>query len=136
MRSQGVETVVVARRLLILGLTLAAPHLVGCSAPPPTDERSASTEAASVATPPAPAQVMIAFQPTQLCPSPAACLQGDELAWIPTGTNLDVSGLHVQELASSTVHWFRVEYEGSSGWISEMATDRAPRVRGGKVTRE
>ena len=136
MRSQGVETVVVARRLLILGLTLAASHLVGCSTPPPTDERSASTDAASMATPSAPAQVLIVYQPTQLCPSPAACLQGDELAWIPTGTSLAVSGLHVQELPRSTVHWFRVDYEESTGWITEMATDRAPRVRGGKVTRE
>ena len=124
------------RKLLIFGLTLATPHLAGCSAPPPTEERSASTDAASVATPSAPAQVVVSYQPTQLCPSPAACLQGDELVWIPSGTRLDVSALHVLELPSSTVHWFRVEHEGKTGWITEMATDRAPRVRGGKIVRE
>ena len=111
------------RKLLILALTLAAPQLAGCSAPPPTDERSAASDAAGAATPSAPALVVVSYQPTQLCPSPAACLQGDELVWIPAGTRLDVSGLDVLELPSSTVHWFRVEYEGKTGWITEMSTD-------------
>ena len=79
---------------------------------------------------------MIAYQPAQLCPKPEACLQGDELVWVPPGTTLDVAELHVQELPRSNVYWFRVEYEGRSGWVSEFATDQAPRVLGGKIVRE
>ena len=76
------------------------------------------------------------YQPTQLCPSPEACLQGDELAWVPAGTRLVVVEMQVQELALSDVYWFHVEHEGRDGWVSEFATDQAPRVRGGKIVRE
>ena len=136
MRSPRTDTVIIARELLILGLTLAASLLIGCSGPTPSDEGGAGRDAAGSAAASDPAQVTVVYQPTQLCPSPAACQQGDELAWIPTGTSLDVSGQHAQELQSSEVQWFYVEYDGSTGWISEMATDRAPRVRGGKIVRD
>ena len=126
----------VARELLVLVLTFATPLLLGCSGPTPTNEPGAARETASSAGARGPAEVEVVYQPTQLCPSPAACRQGDELAWIPIGTRLDVTGLHVQELPRSKVHWFHVEYEGSTGWITEMATDKAPRVRGGKIVRD
>jgi hypothetical protein len=122
--------------MLIVGLALGAPTLVGCSGDPPTRESATISGSATAATPPAPTEVMVAYQPAQLCPSPQACLQGDELAWIPTGTTLVVVDQHVQELPNSNVHWFRVAYEGRDGWVSEFATDRAPRVRGGEIVRE
>ena len=133
MRSQGVETVIVARRLLMLGLTVA-PLLAGCSAPPSDNQRAA--DAVSDSAPSAPEQVTVLYQPTQLCPSPSPCVQGDELVWVPLGTTLAVVEVHVQQLSRSTVHWFRVEYGGRDGWITEMSTDRAPRVRAGKIVRE
>jgi hypothetical protein len=121
---------------LIVGLALGALPLAGCSAPPATGEGTAARGAATVAAPSVPTEVMVVYQPAQLCPSPEACLQGDELAWIPAGTTLGVVALHVQELPRSDVYWYRVEYGGRAGWLSEFATDQAPRVRGGKVVRE
>ena len=115
-----------------LGIAL----LVGCSTPPPPGEGAAASSAATDAVSAVPAEITIAYQPTQLCPSPKACRQGDELGWVPTGTTLGVDERHVEELPRSTVHWFRVEYEGRRGWVTEMATDKAPRVRGGKIVRD
>jgi hypothetical protein len=119
--------------MLIVGLALCPPALIGCSEPLPTDDRAAAPGGATLEHP---AEVMVVYQPTQLCPSPQACRQGDELVWVPAGTTLAVVEQHVQELERSTVHWFRVGYEGQVGWISELATDKAPRVKGGKIVRD
>jgi hypothetical protein len=120
----------------IVGLAVGATLLPGCSEPPPTGDGTAARDGAALAAPAAPKEVMVMYQPTQLCPSPAACLQGDELAWVPAGTKLGVVELQVQELPPSNVYWFHVGYEGRDGWVSEFATDQAPRVRGGKIVRE
>lgn len=122
--------------MLIVGLALGALPLVACSAPPPTGDGTAARGGAALAPPSAPAEVMVVYQPAQLCPSPEACAQGNELVWVPAGTKLGVVEMHVQELPRSNVYWFRVEYEGRAGWVSEFATDQAPRVRGGKIVRE
>jgi hypothetical protein len=123
-------------KLLIVGLTLGATALWGCTSPPPTAEPGAEGGSATLAAPAAPADVMIVFQPAQICPSPSACLDGSEVAWVPPGTTLGVLALQVEELPRSNVHWFQVEYEGRAGWVSEFSTDKAPRVRGGKIVRE
>jgi hypothetical protein len=130
------SNVTFARKTLIAGLALGAMSLIGCPAPPPTDEGAGARGVARVATPSAPAEVMVVYQPAQICPSPQACQESSEVAWVPPGTTLEVAALHVQELPRSDVHWFRVEYEGRAGWISEFATDKAPRVRGGKIVRQ
>jgi hypothetical protein len=124
------------RKTLIAGLALGATSLIGCPAPPRTGEGGDTRGVASLTTPSAPTEVMVVYQPAQICPSPAPCHESSEIAWVPPGTTLDVAALHVQQLPRSNVYWFRVEYEGREGWISEFATDKAPRVRGGKIVRE
>jgi hypothetical protein len=128
-------THVIKGKSLIVGLAIGAVPLLGCSTPPRTDEEKAA-QTVTLAPSTVPAEIMIVYQPAQICPSPEACSEGSELAWAPPGTTLEVAALHVQELPSSNVYWFRVEYEGRVGWISEFSTDKAPRVLGGRIVRE
>jgi hypothetical protein len=124
------------RTTLIAGIAVAT-ALVGCSSPSQDPGPAGAAESdAAPASPRAPAEVMVVYQPAQICRSPAPCRKGDEVVWVPSGTRLQVRTLEVQELPHSQVHWFGVEYEGRTGWISEFSTNHAPRVVGGRIERD
>lgn len=58
----------------------------------------------------------------RLCPQPD-CRQGAESARIQTGTSLVVEGTSLVCQPLWDVTWFKVTYQGSSGWVSQFNTD-------------
>ncbi|MBW7996248.1 MAG: SH3 domain-containing protein [Candidatus Glassbacteria bacterium] len=61
----------------------------------------------------------------RLCPQPN-CGQGQELLRIPTGTKLEVQSKTTIRLPAWNVIWYKVTYNGKTGWLSEFDTDKAP----------
>ena len=61
----------------------------------------------------------------RLCPK-ADCGQGKEILRIPTNTKLTVQDRIIIHFPVWDVVWYKVTYNGKTGWVSECDTDKAP----------
>lgn len=62
----------------------------------------------------------------RLCPRPG-CGPDEHITRIPQGTILKVERITDFKIATFSVQWFAVTYDGNKGWISIYDTNRAPR---------
>ena len=62
----------------------------------------------------------------RLCPR-VSCGQDEHLLRIPPGTELKVQRVIIARAGMWDVPWYKVEYQGKSGYVSEMMTDRRPK---------
>lgn len=59
----------------------------------------------------------------RLCPYPN-CGQYDHITRIPQGTELSIQGIKTVQNGYVTAKWFKVTYDGDTGWISIYDTDK------------
>lgn len=66
--------------------------------------------------------------PSRICPQPD-CNQGQELARVPTETDLTIRDCRIVHQPAWDVAWYQVAFNGTRGWISEFETTSAPKER-------
>lgn len=87
--------------------------------------RAAEERAARVADAPKTVTIITPATGARLCPKPD-CGQGTELRRLVKGLEFPVEDVATVRLPRWSVIWYRVTYEGTTGWISEFDTSAAP----------
>lgn len=87
--------------------------------------RAEEERAARLARAPETVEIVTADGRARLCPEPD-CDEGGELRRLPTGIELQVEDVATVRLPRWSVLWYRVSFEGTTGWVSEFNTSAAP----------